>query len=482
VSAEIVTDRTTPTSYVEVIFRFNDNVTMSASTQYVAVIRHADGAAGDYFEVEGAASGTVANQNKSNENPAATWNFESLADLWFTVKATPVWHGQCGEKFRGITHEIVYDTEPGAGFTEDEILYWGTEITYDGPSGSFTVGNYVQFQPLGGGAVKNGGKILADTGTVLTVALEDISGNLLDNDKILEIGPASPASADINGTPATGTASGQDLGGGEGILLALDDNGTDGDVYIQLISGVAPVDNQQLVGRTSANTALVNATITGRTISPEFIGTSTGTNIIGAYGIGFQTTDVGASDLFFDLTNSPNQPPNNVTFTVTGLISNEDRVLVGPRTGSSLNRAQLQTDTTLSGAAETLVQCSTAIPSGTPTSGADTDNTRVRVELDSGIYRRVEYDSFTGNDFTLNVADQDWTGANASTAPKDVFVAYIDVLANAATEAYTAVYVSDVDLLVRVRDGGATPIKTFEGNATFGSTSSSIAAIRTSDA
>jgi hypothetical protein len=79
-------------------------------------------------------------------------------------------------------------------------------------------------------------------------------------------------------------------------------------------------------------------------------------------------------------------------------------------------------------------------------------------------------------------ADDDWTGVNVATAPKDVFVAYIDVLANATTEAYTAVYASDVDLLVRVRDGGATPIKTFETSATFGSVSSSVAAVRTSDA
>jgi hypothetical protein len=63
-----------------------------------------------------------------------------------------------------------------------------------------------------------------------------------------------------------------------------------------------------------------------------------------------------------------------------------------------------------------------------------------------------------------------------------VFPAYIDVLADATSEAYTAVYSSDRNLLVRVRYGGATPIKTFEGEGTFGSTSSSLAAIRTTDA
>ena len=108
----------------------------------------------------------------------------------------------------------------------------------------------------------------------------------------------------------------------------------------------------------------------------------------------------------------------------------------------------------------------------------------MRVELDSGIYRRVQYDSFTANDFTITVGpDDDWTGANISTSPKDVFVAYIDVLANDVEEAYTAVYKgTDNNILVRVRDGGGTPIVTFEGSAVFGSTASSIAAIRQPDA
>lgn len=63
-----------------------------------------------------------------------------------------------------------------------------------------------------------------------------------------------------------------------------------------------------------------------------------------------------------------------------------------------------------------------------------------------------------------------------------MFVAYIDVLADAATESFTAVYQTDRTLFVRVRDGGGTPIKTFETDTTFGSTSSSVAAIRNSDA
>lgn len=466
-------------AYGEVIFRFSDNFTMVASTQYCIVIRHPNGGASDTFSVEGAAAGTVGGENKAEETGA--WAAQAAADLWFTVKGTPVWHSRPGELHRGITHQVVYDGESGGPFTEDAPLFWGTRITYDGESGVFEVGRYVEFQPDGGGTRKNGGKILFDdtTGNVLYVALEDSTGagagQLLDNDIITQI-DGTAASAVIATTIVD-----DDRAGGIGILLALDDDGVTGNLYLQLIHGQAPVDELR-ISENLTRFALVNVTVTGRTISPEFIGATTGTNLIGAYGIGFETADVGSNDKFFDLTNTQRVPPNNVTFTTTGLVSGEDRLLVGPRSGSALVKNQLTTDTTLSGAAETLVQCSTAIPLDTPQDGQSL-NTRLRVLLDTGIYRRVRYDSYAANDFTLNVADDDWTGANVSTTPKDVFVAYIDTLAGATSESYTAVYKgSDQDLLVRVRDGGGTPIKTFEGNGVFGSTSSSLAAIRTTDA
>jgi hypothetical protein len=53
-------------------------------------------------------------------------------------------------------------------------------------------------------------------------------------------------------------------------------------------------------------------------------------------------------------------------------------------------------------------------------------------------------------------------------------------LADATSEAYTAVYNTDRTLWVRVRDGGVTPIKTFETSATF-TPGGSATAIRTSD-
>ena len=63
-------------------------------------------------------------------------------------------------------------------------------------------------------------------------------------------------------------------------------------------------------------------------------------------------------------------------------------------------------------------------------------------------------------------------------------LAFIDVLASATTASFTGVHGgTNRDLFVRVRDGGGTPIKTFEStSAQFLSTPQTVAAIRTSDA
>ena len=479
-------------SYEEVIFRFNrldpsdgtDQTTglNLGNAEYFAVFRHPTGTAGANFSLQGASTDQDSTMNQADDT-AAVWTASATDDIDITVKSSPAIHGIVGELMQGINVEVGFDGEAGTGIAEDNIVMWGTKVTYDGlASGPFLPGEYVTFKT--GATLKAGGKVLYDDGVdEIVVALDTLSA-IADNDIISTVRGASETTAAVFVTIVD-----NDKSGGEGIILAKDDNGTTGEVYLQVVSGVNPVDNNimrrdDVSGDPLLDLALATATINTRTLVPEFVGTSTGSNIIGGYGIGFEVADVGASDLFTSLDNTSRTPPNNVTFTVSGLVASEDRVLVGPRTGAALNKAQLTTDTTLSAATETLVQCSTAVPAGTPSSGTGAENTRIRVELDTGIYRRVQYDSFSGNDFTITVGpDDDWTGANISTFPKDVFIAYIDVLANATTEAYTAVYTSDVNLLVRVRDGGATPIKTFEAtSAQFLSTPVTVAAVRTSDA
>jgi len=252
---------------------------------------------------------------------------------------------------------------------------------------------------------------------------------------------------------------------GTGTLLALDDQGTTGTMWIQLLTGVAPSDGLQVSGATA--TADVNGTVTTRTVPGTVIGASTGSSIIGAYGVGISPDDLTASDQLFDLTNTLHTPPNNVEFKVLGLVSGEDYVLVGPATGQNLNTTQLSLSGTYSGG-ETSVVVNEAIPGDTPTAGT------IRV-WNGNTFSKVTYTGWGTSTFT------GCSGMPAASANDDVFISYIDTLAGSDQESFTGVYQSNRDLFVRVRDGGGTPIKTFETTGTLGSAGGSTTAIRTSD-
>lgn len=261
--------------------------------------------------------------------------------------------------------------------------------------------------------------------------------------------------------------------GGTGILLAVDSVAASTKMWIQLLTGTAPGTGVLITG-TGGATGTTSGTATERSLSYPFLGASTGSALIGGYGIGVETADLSASDKLFDLTNTQRIPPNNVTFTLGGLISSEDRVLVGPESGGTLQLNQFTLNGTLSGAAVTAVVVNTAIPTDTPATGT------IRILLDTGIYRRVAYTSFTGSTFTIGSTD--FSGANTATTGNNTFISYIDKLAGATSEAFTVVYLADRSLFVRVRDGGGTPIKTFETTASLGSAGGGATAIRTTDA
>ena len=133
-------------------------------------------------------------------------------------------------------------------------------------------------------------------------------------------------------------------------------------------------------------------------------------------------------------------------------------------------------NTTLNGGSETTIDVGTGnIPADTPQTGT------LRVTLDDGRIRRIAYTSHDGDD-GFTVASSDWTDPDDATAGNDVMLSYIDKLATGTSENFTVVYDNDRDLFVRVRDGGASPIKTFETPATLGIGGGSASAIRTSDA
>lgn len=373
-----------------------------------------------------------------------------------------------GELFLGITHDINYDTESGGPFTERETLVWGTYFDYTTlTGGTFVAGDYVTIGSNGAS-----GRVMWDNGTTsMIVALDDPTITLVDADTITEADGVGAVTATLTGASILNNAN----SGGSGILLALNDGGATGDVWIQLITGKVPVDTLPIRGLTSSATAAISGTPVARTIPKTFLGSYTGT-LIGAFGIGVDPDDLTSSDALKDLLNADQTPPNNQTFTVYGLVSGEDRVLVAPRTGVVIDTAQYTLSTTLNGASETAVVLTGAILAKTNQTGV------IRIQLDSGIYRYIEYLSWTGSTFTIASTSFVADPATSGNTP-DVYTGYIDKLAGATSEAITMTYNADIDLYVRVRDGGGTPIKTYESDtATFSATGGSSTASRIADA
>lgn len=279
--------------------------------------------------------------------------------------------------------------------------------------------------------------------------------------------------------------------GGTGQMLAIDNvtASSSTKMWIQLLTGSAPADTELITGVSTA-TATASGAATSRPISTPFVGVSTGSAIIGAYGVGVETDDLLVSDSVTDLTDTPISPPNNVTFSVGGLVIGEDYVFVTPWDGSTfdadgnpaINKLQMALNASLTADGITTVTIGhangdvTTIPSDTPSSGY------VRVVDDKDLDRRLHYTSRTTTTFTIDTADgnEDFL-ADEATAGNGVYLGYIDLEATAVTESYTAVYSADRNLVLLARDGGVTPIKEFITSAKFVGSNSTTTIIRTSD-
>jgi hypothetical protein len=383
-----------------------------------------------------------------------------------------------GNLFLGVTHDIPY-TGQTVAFAERAILAWGANFAYDGGTIMNTpvAGDRIVFS---GGA---GGQIMhTDSGAA--------TGTLYVRIDAGETVPAGPetficyndagtalGNAVINGAVSDATVD----TGGTALILADDDNGATGNLYVQLLTGTAPGSGVSLVDDDGTQGDGTSGSAVSKTIPKIYLGSYTGT-LIGAYGVGLLAGDLTASDTITPLVGATQTPPNNVTFTVTGLVwdsgvdGESDRVLVGPRAAGILQKNQFAVTGNLTGsfgltATDTALEINVAIPTDTPTAGD------IRIENDVGVYLETPYSSYTANTFTITAY------GDTAALTNNVFVSYIDanVAANTTTLSFTSVYLADRDLFVRVRDGGATPIKTFEAPATLAASGGSIAAIRTTD-
>jgi hypothetical protein len=340
--------------------------------------------------------------------------------------------------------------------------------------------------------------------------------------------------------------------GGTGQLLAVDNTtaASTTKMYIQLLTGVAPTDGQTISGATATND--VNVTVTAQTVSTPFVGTSTGANIIGAYGLGIQATDIATADSLTALDGNPYSPPNYVTYSVGNLQSGETYVFVGPlgyrfqydneggtppfvvgeeltfstpatadvaqvidwgtygeiitgpvKTGSlwadndtisggtsgatgdvngtpvpDTNLRQFTVSGPVSGGAVTTITVNETIPADTP--NAANGGGTIRIQRANGVYTRHAYDSWSGSVFTLSSSTDFSTNNIANGA--NCFLSYLDVLATGSSESFQGIYSTDRDFFIRARDGGGTPIRTYESTGQNSSTGGSASVVRTSDA
>ena len=380
--------------------------------------------------------------------------------------------GENGELHRGPTHSVTYDTETGApaALTNDKFVF-GTYVNHGAVTGGpFTVGEAVHEDTA---TPTWKGRVLSVDGTDTSLIVDVEFGTVTISDTFT--GQSSGAQATVSATPT-----GEEIqnSAGEFKLLAIDDQGATGTFYGQLTKGVAPLNNTRLYDPADhTDYYTCSAAAIERPVSTPFVGASTGTALIGAYGLGVNADDAAAADTYFDLGNNPISPPNNVTMTASGFISG-DYVLVTEYDGvSNINFTQLTLNATYNTSGITTISV-TAIPSDTPTSAGTKGS--LRIERDDGLWSLHRYTAFdTGTD-DFTIPSTDFT-ANPATSGNNAFIGYLDYVASSTSDTFAYVYSSDRTHFMRVRDGGATPIKTAEGTGVMGTNGGTISINRIED-
>lgn len=225
-------------------------------------------------------------------------------------------------------------------------------------------------------------------------------------------------------------------------------------------------------------------------------GIKAGDLFIGAQSVFVQ--DMASADIqnyqLVDESGTTENPPNVQTLEVTGLATG-DKVVVYETTAPAsttikTNQYAVGTvGTPNNESGDSIILIADGADDGTPL-GADTPATgTIRIEdpINAGLFLNFVYASRnkTASTFTLETnADQpngqigDVTSATNLNATDDVYVTLLSEVADASTESKLIEYVSDINIMTRVRKRGILP---FEVTGTFGSGGASIATIRTTD-
>lgn len=442
-----------------------------------------------YTTVTNDATGLIALIDLLNGNGAqpyySEWNPNStdLSGLYNRVKyltrmgeATNLLggYGIPGELFRGVTHEIVYDTEVGGDAAKSEEFGWGTFVNYTG-TGGFTIGEAVSWA---GGAL---GRVLSEDTVNNSLLVNVESGTPADTELITGLVSAATATQ-------SGAAVGQATGGGRAIILANEVGGAaDGTVWVQLIAGTVPADDTILYDAANhTHTITVNVTVEAESLPLNSVLGDFFGSLLGGYGVGVVAGALSASDQLIDLNGVTQTPPNNVQVRVLGVeggVSDQDRVILGLRSAGVLVTNE---DTSLADGPNPntvgsgTFRVSAAIPLDKPQPGT------VRIfDTTNNSFARVPYTSYSGQVYTL-------TGTLPFTVPDatNVFTPFLDDLGSGGTlgqedgnVSATVQFQANRDVIGVVRSTSITaPIQEFPLTGTITASGFEVTAVRTPDA
>lgn len=323
VNVDVATLTATYVEY-EIAFPITAATTLLAvSTNYCIAFEHAVINGSNYVQVQGLAT-TGTHAGNRAQLVGVTWTATGVDDLYFKVYTSPKQYGIPGEVFRGITHDVPVGlgAQSAADFSAVELLSWGT------------------------GATQGTGQMFAvdDVNAARRIWLQLLTG-VAPSATVTITGGASTATTPVNASTIATTAL-----SGTGTVITISFAVQSVTPYPAgtwfTVAGCTPTayngTYQSTGGSTSTATAIHSATgaqtvagtivgvVKERTLSQPAVGASTGSALIGSYGLGVEIADLTASDKLTDLNKELRIPPNNVTFTVSGLIVGEDRVLVAP--------------------------------------------------------------------------------------------------------------------------------------------------------
>lgn len=246
---------------------------------------------------------------------------------------------------------------------------------------------------------------------------------------------------------------------GAGNLMAVDS--TDGTATTRLVlhlnTGVFPGTGLTITGNGAAEGA-VSGTASSLTTDPNHLGLFTGSNWIGAYGIGIIANELTFGDSVTSLDGEQPVVPQNVTVTINievGVATDDPHVFLAEK-DAVLNAPDYTTNTIGAGntAADPDLVMGTAIASDIPQDGwimvLDTTGGAVT-------YKAYHHSSWVGSTYTLDVTDHpgglDETLTNGDPAFEAILYVGDDTVTTSKSVSNTYVYSGDKAVIGWVRHG-----------------------------